>query len=76
MIRYLHVLLFAGCAAQPLTQYQWVKIGGGGTHDELQMASGQCEAQALQSHPGISVERGVQVFGACMRGKGWVLVER
>ena len=75
-MRYLFVLLLASCATQPPKQYQWVKLTGGGSQEEFQMAQGQCEAQALQSHPGISVERGVQIYGACMRGKGWVLVER
>ena len=75
-MRYLFVLLLASCATQPPKQYQWVKINGGGTQEEFLMAQGACEAQALQSHPGISVERGVQIYGACMRSKGWVLVER
>ena len=75
-MRYVFLLLLASCATQPPKQFQWVKISGGGTQEEFLMAQGACEAQALQSHPGISVERGVQIYGACMRSKGWVLVER
>lgn len=77
MCRYLVVLLLAGCATQPQAQYRWAKLDGTqATQQEFERASGQCEAQALQSHPGHSIERGVQIFGACMRGMGWVLVER
>lgn len=67
----LFVLIVAGCAAQPQQRYRWVHASGDG---DFEAAFGQCEAQALSSHPAIPQQRGVAIFGACMRGKGWHLV--
>lgn len=71
-MRYLIVLMLAGCASQS-AQYRWVKPGG--TQQELEMASGECEAYTLSS-PHRDAERGVAIMLGCMRGKGWRLVER
>jgi len=69
-------LLVAGCAAQPRPQYQWLHDSGAADRAQLNRDSGACEAQALSTHPGLPVDRGIGVFVACMRGKGWRLVER
>lgn len=67
------LLLFGGCATQPQKQYQWVHSGGA-AREQLQADHGQCEAQALSATK--EIQRGVAIFGACMRGKGWNLIER
>jgi hypothetical protein len=74
-MRYAIALLFiAGCTFAPEKQYGWVNSAGS-NNDQLQRDFGQCETQAL-SVTGVSTQRGVSIFGACMRGKGWTLVER
>jgi hypothetical protein len=65
------VLLLAGCASQPSTQYRWV----GGNPATFDQDAAACEAQAL-SVPFVTNERGVAIYGACMRSRGWNLVER
>jgi hypothetical protein len=70
---YLFVLLLAGCATRPAVQYQWVHATGAASFDQ---DFGQCEAQALGTHPLMPQEQAVALFGACMRGKGWRLVQR
>jgi hypothetical protein len=68
------LLLVAGCASTPPKQYQWVSSTGA-DRAQHERDFGQCEAQAL-SVTGVSTERGFHIFAACMRGKGWTLVER
>ena len=75
-MRYLPLLLLLGaCASPPQRQYVWLHDSGG-SRMQYERDYGACEAQALSSHPYGSVERGVSLFGACMRSRGWRLVER
>jgi hypothetical protein len=70
-MRYLPVLILllsAGCAGQKL----WEKPGASAR--EFEMEKGQCEAQAY-SVPGMHYMQVGAVFNACMRGKGWYLVD-
>ena len=71
-MRWLVVLTLAGCAAQPQPQYQWVHDRGADV-TQLRRDQGQCEAQALGQHPGMGIERGMNIYASCMRGRGWVL---
>lgn len=71
-MRYFVLLLLAGCASEGETQYRWAKPGS--DRQAYEMESSQCEQAALTATK--EVERGVSIFGACMRGKGWTLVER
>jgi len=63
--------LVVGCAPQP--QYRWVHSSGA-NQAQFEMDHGFCEAQALSATK--EIERGVAIFGACMRSKGWHLIER
>lgn len=63
----------AGCASQPEQQYAWAKKDG--TQQDFQMSAGQCEAHAL-SILGATNVRGLEIYLACMRGKGWNYVQR
>jgi hypothetical protein len=68
-MRYVIVLLLAGCATQQ-PQYKWVGPGG---NEELQRAMGECEAMTLAS-PHYERSRAAGIMLGCMRGKGWQLV--
>lgn len=65
------VLLLAGCATQPAPQYRWA----GGNPATFDRDAAVCEGQAL-SVPFVTTERGVAIYGACMRSRGWYLVDR
>lgn len=70
------VLLVAGCATQPQQQYVWRHDSGVSNQMQFNRDDGQCQAQALATHPLMPIEQGVHLFGACMAGKGWRLVPR
>lgn len=67
------VAVLAGCA--PPKQYQWLSDSGA-SRAQFERDFGQCEAYAVANSPSYATQRGVEIFGACMRGKGWSLVER
>lgn len=69
-MRYLIVLLLAACAAPP--RLSWQRAGA--TEMQLYMDKGQCESMAVAA-TGYE-NRQVEIFAACMRGKGWQLVAR
>ena len=69
-MRYFVFILLAGCAQQATSQYRWA----GGHPSTLDRDLATCEQQTL-SVPFISNERGVAIFGACMRARGWHLVQ-
>lgn len=73
-MRVLIVLLLAGCAARPAVEYRWV-ADRPTNRAEFERDFGQCEAQAL-AHPGTPMQRGMEIFAACMRGKGWSYVQQ
>lgn len=62
-----------GCAEEG--GYSYEKAGASaGTYD---MEANQCRERALSAPIRESErERGIAIFDACMRGKGWVLVPR
>lgn len=74
-LRFSLMALLAGCAAQPQQQYGWRHDSGARDQAMLNRDEGSCRAQAL-AHPGMSIEQGMHIFGACMAGKGWSLVPR
>lgn len=65
------VLLLVGCAT---TERLWEKPGAG--QRDYSVDSGQCQAQAYGSSPGMVPLQIAVIFNGCMRGKGWDLVER
>jgi hypothetical protein len=65
----LFVLLLSGCA----TERYWEKPGA--SSSEFEMDRAQCQAQAL-STAGMYMMQMALVLNACMRGKGWYIVER
>lgn len=71
-MRYLVVLLLAGCAT---TQTYWEKPGA--SQSDFQVDMGQCRAQAF-GVPGAmnNLMQVAMVQSACMQGKGWYTVER
>lgn len=63
-MRYLFVLLLlSGCATY---HHNWAKAGA--TEHDLYVATGECEAQALQVRE-FTIRQ--SAYDACMRGKGW-----
>ena len=87
-MRCLLFLLLAGCASlapshapksgpAPQTQlpYRWENTLGPNTREQLDLDSAQCERSALDATAARN-ERGRQIFGLCMRGRGWRLVDR
>lgn len=72
-MRYLIVLLLAGCAAQPPQEYEWDKPGA--SPQEFAMDRGQCQAQAFGA-PGMPALQVAMIFGGCMQGKGWQSVPK
>ncbi len=70
-MRYVLVLLLAGCAAPQ--QYRWVHDRGA-DRAQLNRDYAQCEAQALGQHPLMPVQQGLHIFAACLRGRGWSMV--
>lgn len=60
-MRYLLVLLLAGCATE------WVQEGA--TEKDFRMADGQCNAQALSANVGGFTR--MSIYEYCMQGKGW-----
>jgi hypothetical protein len=68
-MRYLIVLLLAGCAT---TEGSWSKSGA--TEHDLHMDRGQCTAQ-MEAAP-VSLLLRKSMFPACMQGKGWYWSER
>lgn len=69
-MRYLVVLLLAGCAT---TEHVWDKPGA--SEQDWHMDRGACNAQAASHAPLGSVQWAV-IFGSCMNGKGWQRIER
>ncbi len=67
------LVLLSACEATPSRQYHWVKDGS--TREQLTTEASQCEERAL-SVTGVSTQRGIEIYGACMRGKNWRYVER
>jgi hypothetical protein len=49
----------------------WVRPGG--TQDDYERESAQCEAMAAGNPNGVAA---IQVYYACMRGKGWKKAEK
>ena len=73
-MRYLIVLTaLAGCAAPSALVWQRVDAASP-TPQWLYMDKGQCESMAVAAT--ANENRQVEVFAACMRGKGWRLVQR
>ena len=78
-MRLLLALLVAGCAIEPEPQYRWVKDGSNSQQFDMEFA--QCEERAISASPAGGLnraqsERGMAIFGSCMRGKGWNLIPR
>ena len=71
-MRYLALLLLVSCASSPPPQRHWTKAGG--SQEMLDREMAECQMTALQSHPGMSVERGGMIFVTCMRSKGWSII--
>ena len=69
-MRYIVILLLAGCATQP--SYRWERAGATGS---LEMDRGACESQAY-SVSLASTEQQLRVYLSCMKGRGWQLTER
>lgn len=65
-MRALLCLPLVACASDPAPR--WVGSGN------LAVDQGQCQAQAF-SVPGASALQIGLVFNACMRGKGWTLIQ-
>ena len=68
-MRYVLILFLAGCA----TQKVWDRPGASST--DFEMDRGYCQAQAFGS-PGMYTMQVAIVFNACMRSRGWVLVDQ
>lgn len=68
-MRYLFVLLLAGCA----TEKVWYQPGA--SNRDFEMDKGQCQAQAFGA-PGMYTMQVAMIFNSCMRGKGWQLQDR
>ena len=82
----LAVVLLVGCAApaqapapqpqsQPQPQYRWQNTMSSGTPLQFDRDAAECEQLALNAED-ARVARGQQIFGPCMRGRGWRLVDR
>lgn len=69
-MRYLFVLLLAGCAT---TEDVWVQQGA--SDQQFYMDRGQCQAQAFGA-PGMQALQVALIFNGCMQGKGWHTEER
>lgn len=69
-MRYLLVLLLAGCASRQLL---WEKPGA--SQQDFEMDRGQCQAQAFGA-PGMYAVQVAMIYNACMRGRGWYQVEQ
>jgi hypothetical protein len=83
-MRCLVVVLLVGCAApapapapqpQPQPQSRWQNTLGSGTPLQFDRDAAECEQLALNAAD-ARVGRGQQIFGPCMRGRGWRLVDR
>lgn len=70
-MRYLVVLLLAGCAT---TERVWEKPGA--TQQEFAQDQGQCQAQGFGAPAGPTSLQAAMMMNACMRGKGWYMVEQ
>lgn len=68
------VLLVAACRTVPEPRYLWTHDTGARDRVMLDRDFGYCEAQAL-ANPFMTTERGMQIFMACMAGRGWRLVQ-
>lgn len=67
------VLALAGCASSSGPNNKvWDKPSAG--PNDFGMDQGQCQAQATQIPGGAALQMAL-VFNACMRGKGWQLVD-
>lgn len=72
-MRYLCVLVLTACAAP--AHLAWERVDAASpTPQWLYMDKGQCESMAVAAT--ANENRQVEVFVACMRGKGWRLVQR
>lgn len=69
-MRCFFVVLLAGCAPTLV----WDKAGATGW--EFEMDRGTCQAQAYGAFQGPVSMQSAMIFNACMRGKGWYLVEQ
>ena len=66
-------LLLAACAPMQNQNLYWEKPGA--SSQQFEMDKGQCQAQAF-SIPNAPLVQAAVVFNSCLRGKGWVQVER
>ena len=70
-MRYLIVLLLAGCAS---TTKVWDKPGA--SSSEFEMDRGACQAQGFGAPMGPMSMQSAMIFNGCMRGRGWQLVDQ
>ena len=70
-MRYIAACLVLASCSSTQPQYRWA--GANPATFDRDFAS--CEQAAL-SVPLVNNERGVAIFGACMRSKGWHLVQQ
>lgn len=68
-MKYLFVLLLAGCATPEKVWYR-----AGGTDQQFEMDKGQCQAQAFGATGMYSMQVAL-IYNSCMRGRGWQLVD-
>lgn len=69
------VLVAVLTACAPPKQYQWLSDSGAG-QAQRDRDFGECAAYAMAASPTYAAQRTAAIFAACMRGKGWSLVER
>ena len=70
-MRYVLILLLAGCASN--TKF-WDKPGASSM--EFEMDRGSCQAQGFSAPMGPMSMQSAMIFNACMRSRGWQLVEQ
>ena len=73
--RVIFLMGLSGCAMREEPNFRWVHDMGA-SQAQFERDGGDCGAQALNSHPWLSTERGMEIFFLCMRGRGWRAVSR
>lgn len=71
-IRFLPLVFLAACAAQPKPKV-WVQDNSPAARAYFDQAFAYCEARSTGPEILGATERGIDLFDACMRAKGWRL---